>query len=108
MDDGSGDADAQCLRRLIGGLIYLVHTRPDIAFSVRMMSRYMSKPSKHHQGVAKRILRYVASTLDYGLWYESVSNFSLIGYSDSDWAGCMEERRSTSGSIFLLGSSAVT
>ena len=108
MDDGSGDANVKLYRSLIGWLNYLIHTRPDITFSVGMVLRYMSRPTQHHLGVAKRILRYVYGTLDYGLCYECVSNFKLFGYFDSDWAGSIEDRSSTSGNVFHLGSGVVT
>ena len=68
----------------------------------------MSNLTKHHYNVAKRILCYIAGTLDYGLWYESVSNFNLVLYSDSGWAGSIEDRRSTLGSVFVVGSVAIS
>lgn len=108
MQDDSGTTDAHTYRRLVGGFIYLVNTKPDLAYSVGMVSRYMSNPTKFHFSVAKRILRYISGTLDFGLWYEHVSVFNLIGFSDSDWAGSMEDRKSTSGSVFILGSTAIT
>ncbi|XP_058008329.1 uncharacterized mitochondrial protein AtMg00810-like [Hevea brasiliensis] len=95
VDDGTEQGNASHFRSLVGGLIYLTHSRPDIAFSVGVISRFMHNPSKHHLGAAKRILRYVAGTIDYGLWYEKVSFFKLSGFTDSDWAGCLEDRRST-------------
>ena len=92
----------------MGGLIYLTHTRPDIAFSVGVVSRFMHFPSKHHFGAAKRILRYVAGTICLGIWYGYVPNSRLIGFTDSDWARCMEDRKSTSGYAFSLGSGVVS
>ncbi|KAL3498624.1 hypothetical protein ACH5RR_041356 [Cinchona calisaya] len=99
VDDETKQTNASHFRSLVGGLIYLTHTRPDIVFSVGVISRFMHSPSKHHLGMAKRFLHYVAGTIDYGLWYEKVSNFKLIGYSNSDWVGFLEDRRSTSGYI---------
>jgi transposase InsO family protein len=107
-DDGSGPADATKYRSLIGGLMYLTHTRPDISYAVGVVSRHMQNPTKHHFGTAKRILNYIAGTADYGMWYESTNNFKLVGYSDSDWAGCAEDRKSTSGHMFTLGTGAVS
>ncbi|CAH9099164.1 unnamed protein product [Cuscuta epithymum] len=106
--DGTEDADVTLYRSLVGGLNYLTHSRPDLAYCVSMVSRYMQKPSKQHFGAAKRILRYVAGTLEYGLWYSSVKDLKLRGYTDSDWAGCVDDRKSMSGSVFDLGSGAVT
>ncbi|KAK2981110.1 hypothetical protein RJ640_021164 [Escallonia rubra] len=108
IEDGTQSTDGRFFRSLVGGLIYLTHTRPDIAFSVGVVSRFMHNPTAHHLGAAKRILRYIAGTRDFGLWYSQVSNFRLVGFSDSDWAGCLDDRRSTSGSIFNLGSGAIT
>lgn len=87
--------------------MYLTHTRPDISHSVGVISRFMQTPTKQHMGAAKRILRYVAGTTSYGLWYKSVENPSLIGYSDSDWAGSLDDRRSTSGQVFFYGDNAI-
>lgn len=108
VEDDTGMADAKVFRSLVGGLIYLTHTRPDIAFSVGVVSRFMQNPTKHHFGAAKRILRYVAGTVDYGIWYAANSIFCLQGFSDSDWTGSLEDRKSTSGSIFHIGSGAIT
>jgi len=101
-------ADARRFRSLVGGLIYLTHTRPDIAFSVGVVSRFMQQPSKVHYGAAKRILRYIAGTLDYGIWYSNTNNFRLCGYTDSDYGSSLDDRRSVSANVFTLGSGAVT
>ena len=103
LDDDLGNANAKLFRSLIGGLNYLTNTRPDISFSVSVVSRFMHEPSKQHYGVARRILRYIAGTRDFGIWYSKVSNFRLVGYTDSDWAVFVEDRRSISGNIFTLG-----
>jgi len=100
--------DAKRFRSLVGGLIYLTHTRPDIAFSVGVVSRFMQQPSKVHYGAAKRILRYIAGTLDYGIWYSNTNNFRLCGYTDSDYGSSLDDRRSVSANVFTLGSGAVT
>ncbi|XP_073033839.1 secreted RxLR effector protein 161-like [Primulina eburnea] len=93
---------------MVGGLIYLTHTRPDIAFSVGVISRFMHSPSKHHLGVAKRVIRYIVGTIDFGLWYDHDSDFKLLGFTNSDWAGCLEDRKSTSGYVFSLGSAVIS
>jgi len=67
--DGGEKADAKSFRSLVGGLIYLTHTRPDIAFSVGVISRFMQQLSKLHYGAAKKVMRYIAGTLEYGIWY---------------------------------------
>lgn len=77
---------------MIGGLRYLVHTRPDIAYSVGIVSGYMEKPTMMHQLAAKRILRYVKGTLNYGLIYVKGSESDLLtGYSDSNLAGHVDD-----------------
>ncbi|CAL5340443.1 unnamed protein product [Camellia sinensis] len=107
-EDGAEMADASRFRSLVGGLIYLTHTRPDIAFSVGMISRFMQHPSKLHFGAAKRVLRYIAGTMDYGIWYSKVFNFKLCGFTDSDWASSLDDRRSISANVFTLGSGVIT
>ncbi|CAH9081524.1 unnamed protein product [Cuscuta europaea] len=107
-NDRTESAYERMYRGLIGGLIYLTHTRTDISFSVSVVSRYMHCPTKQHFGAAKRILKYIAGTLDYGLWYGSVKDFKLRGYTDNDWAGCVDDRKSTSSSVFDLGTGAIT
>lgn len=108
LEDGTEEANAKNFRSLVGGLIYLTHTRPEIAFAVGVISRFMQNPTKHHLGAAKRILRYVAGTANYGIWYTQVSNFSLCGFTDSDWASSLDDRKSTSASVFNLGSGAIS
>ncbi|KAE8734773.1 Detected protein of unknown function [Hibiscus syriacus] len=106
-DDGTEETDAWSFRSLVGGLIYLTNKRLDISFVVGVISRFMHCPSRHHFGAAKRVLRYIAGTLDFGLWYDNISKFNLSGYTDRDWAGCLEDRRSTSGYVFGFGSGVV-
>ena len=108
LEDGVEAVNQRQFRSLIGGLIYLTHTRPDISFSVGVVSRFMSNPSKQHYGAAKRILRYIIGTLNYGIWYTQVRDFKLVGFTNSDWATSADDRRSTSGNMFGFGSSAVT
>ncbi|XP_016579224.2 secreted RxLR effector protein 161-like [Capsicum annuum] len=107
-DDGSEMANATYFRSLAGGLNYLSHTRPDIAFSVGVVSRFMHNPSKLHLGAVKRILRYIVGTLDHGIWYSKVTSFTLTGFTDSDYAGNIDDRKSTSGFLFNLGSGAIS
>ena len=108
MDDGSAKADEKQFRSMVGSLMYLTHTRPDIMFAVGLVSRFMHNPSMHHLGTAKRILRYIRATTNYGIWYKPVANSNLIGFCDSDWAGFIDDRKSTSGFIFSLGSGAIS
>ena len=96
-------------RSIIGSLRYLVNTRPDIAFSVGVASRFMEKPTTEHQAIVKKILRYIRGTVGYGITYDRGKKDSrLIGYSDSDYAGDIDQRKSTSGMAFFLGSNLIT
>lgn len=108
LNDGTGSANGSLFRSLIGRLIYLTHSRPDINFTVGVLSRFMHNPSKHHYGTAKRVLRYLAGTKDLRMWYRKTKDFNLIGFTDSDWAGSVADRKSTSGSCFILGTAAVS
>ncbi|PNX86396.1 putative LRR receptor-like protein kinase, partial [Trifolium pratense] len=103
-DDGSPEADASRYRSLIGSLLYLTATRPDIMYATSLLSRFMQKPSQIHFGAGKRILRYLQGTKEYGMWYKSIGNSKLLGYTDSDWAGSLDDMKSTSGYAFSLGS----
>lgn len=103
-EDGSPKADASLYRSLIGSLLYLSATRPDIMYATSLLSRFMQSPSKVHYGAAKRILRYLQGTKDYGIWYKPITSSNLTGYTDSDWAGSLDDMKSTSGYTFSLGS----
>ena len=96
-------------RQAIGSLIYLVScTRPDLAFTIRRLSQYLDKPRRQHWNAVKRALRYLWSTRDYGILFDGKLGTEIIGYSDSDYAGCTAQRKSTSGYIFLLAGGAVS
>ena len=88
--------------------MYLNHSRPDIAYSVGVISRFMHNLTKNHLGAAKRIMRYVAGTVNFGIWYGKTTNFRLYGFTDSEWAGCMEDRKSISCFTFSLSSGVIT
>ncbi|GJW95293.1 retrovirus-related pol polyprotein from transposon TNT 1-94 [Tanacetum coccineum] len=108
VNDETEMANAIVYRSLIGRLIYLTHSRPDISYAVGVLSRFMHKPSKHHLGAARRILRYLGGSKEYGIWFRKDEKFCLKGYTDSDWAGSVDDRRSTSGHCFLIGTAAVS
>jgi hypothetical protein len=103
-EDGAGKVDKKLYRSLIGRLMYLTTTRPDIMYDVSLLSRYMHCASEIYFKVAKRILRYIKGTADYGIKFSQVGKFNLHGYSDSDWAGNIDDMRSTSGYCFSFGS----
>jgi len=89
-------------------LIYMTITRPDLSYAVGLVSQFMQTPRKPHLDAARRILRYIKSTLDYGLFYEAGREIQVIGYTNADWAGSISDRRSTSGFVFSFGSAVVS
>jgi len=95
-------------RELIGYLLYLTASRPDIMFDVCMCARFQSAPKESHFNAAKRILKYLQGTKDVGLWYPGNVSLSLTSYSDSDFASCKIDRKSTSDTCHLLGSSLIS
>lgn len=96
-------------KSVVGGLHYLVHTRPDIAYAVGIVSRYMERPTELHMNAVKRICRYGKGTLCYGLLYKrGRCDYMLSGFSDSDMAGSMDDRKSTGGMAFYLDENLIT
>ncbi|KAL5539417.1 hypothetical protein UlMin_045368 [Ulmus minor] len=93
---------------MIGSLLYLTASRPDLCYSVGVCARFQSDPKESHLQAVKRIIRYVNGTLDYGLWYSMDTTTDLVGYSDADWAGTIDDRKSTSGGCFYLGNNLVS
>lgn len=108
--DAKGKAvDETKYRSIIGGLRYLVNTRPDLAYSVGVVSRYMERPTTMHYNATKRILRYIKGTVNHGLVYSrGVGNYILSGYSDSNMAGDTDDRKSTGGVAFYLNDNLIT
>jgi hypothetical protein len=97
LNKGGKSVDQKAYRSVIGLLFYLGASRPDIMLSVCICARYQSDPRKCYLVAVKRILRYLVSTPCFGIWYPKGSTFDLIGYSDSNYAGCKVDRKSTSG-----------
>ncbi|GJZ64449.1 hypothetical protein Tco_0620870 [Tanacetum coccineum] len=95
-------------RGMIGSLIYLTSSRPDLVFVVCMCSRYQAKPTEKHLHADKRIFRYLKGTIDMGLWYSKDSCNTLTAYADADHTGCQDTRQSTSGSAQFLGDKLVS
>ncbi|XP_073152674.1 uncharacterized protein [Henckelia pumila] len=102
-DEGGISVDATMYRGLIGSLLYLTASRPDIAFAVCLCARFQPNPKQTHFIAGKRILRYLKGTQNVGLWYAKHNSFNLVGYLDADYAGCKLDRKSTSGSCQFLG-----
>jgi hypothetical protein len=103
LDTGGKSVDQKVYRSMIGSLLYLCASQPDIMLSVCMCARFQSNPKEVHLRVVKRIMRYLVYTPKFGLWYPRGSTFDLIGYSDVDWAGCKIDRKSTSGTCHFWG-----
>jgi hypothetical protein len=92
---------------MIGSLLYLCASRPDIMLSVGVCARFQAAPKESHLVAVKRIFRYLVNTPNFGLWYPKGASFDLVGYSDLDWAGDKVERKSTSRACQFLGRSMV-
>lgn len=105
---GTVMANAHPYQRLVGKLIYLTVTRPDIAFPVHVLSQYMHQPTPVHMQTAKRLLRYLVANPSQGILLASSSATALQAYSDSDWANCPVTRRSTTGFCIMLGDSPIS
>nr|GFA69536.1 hypothetical protein [Tanacetum cinerariifolium] len=88
---------------MVGSLMYLTASRPDLVFVVCMSARYQAKPTKKHLEALKRVFRYLKGTINWGLWYLKDTAMALTAYADADHAGCQDTRRSTSGSAQFLG-----
>jgi histone deacetylase 1/2 len=82
---------------MIGSLLYLMVTRPDIQLSVCLCARFQASPRTSHRQAVKRIFRYLHHTSDFDLWYSASASLALHGFSDADFAGCRLDRKSTSG-----------
>ncbi|GJY03009.1 retrovirus-related pol polyprotein from transposon TNT 1-94 [Tanacetum coccineum] len=100
--------DPTRFRGMVGSLMYLSASRPDIVFVVCMCARYQAKPTEKHLHAIKRIFRYLKGTIHMGLWYPKDSGFALRAFADADYAGCQDTRRSTSGSAQFLGDKLVS
>ncbi|KAH9649138.1 hypothetical protein KPL70_025878 [Citrus sinensis] len=100
--------DREKFQRLVGKLIYLSHTRPDIAFAVSMVSQFMHSPGQEHFDATYRILRYLKGTPGKGLMFRKRDNLQIEVFTDADWAGSSTDRRSTSGYCTFIGGNLVT
>lgn len=103
-DDGSGVASEEQYRSIVGSLMYLTSTRPDIMYASSLLARFMHCPTSKHYGTAKRVRRYIKGTLNYGLAYVRGKNAMLIGLCDSDWGGSLDDNKSTSRYAFSFRS----
>ena len=100
--------DANQYRRLVGRLLYLQATRPDIAYSVNVLSQFVADPRQSHMDAATRVLRYLKATPGQGILFPRNGGTKLIAYCDSDWLGCPYTRRSRTGYLLLLGGAPIS
>ncbi|GKF29557.1 hypothetical protein Tco_0095899, partial [Tanacetum coccineum] len=88
---------------MIGTLLYLTSSRPDLKFAICMCARYQARPIEKHLNVVKKIFQYLKETVNQGLWYPKDSSINLTAFANADHVGCQDTRRSTSGSMQSLG-----
>ncbi len=100
--------DTTMYKRIVGSLIYMTITRPDLSYAIGVVSQFMQTPRKPHLDAVRRILRYIKHTLHYEIFYEAKSQLQIHGYTDVDWAGNVSDIKSTSGFLFSFGSGAVS
>eukprot|EP00268_Persea_americana_P067870 TRINITY_DN9389_c0_g1_i18.p1 TRINITY_DN9389_c0_g1~~TRINITY_DN9389_c0_g1_i18.p1 ORF type:complete len:262 (-),score=26.33 TRINITY_DN9389_c0_g1_i18:484-1269(-) len=96
-DSGDPLFDPTLYRRLVGSLIYLTITRPDISYAVNLVSQFMTDPRHRHLAMVRRIIKYLIRTPTHGLFYPANNSLTLKAYSDADWADCQDTRHSTTG-----------
>ena len=109
MKDLMGEqVDDTFYKQLVGSLMYSTSTRPDLLYVVSLLSRYMAHPTTLHLQAAKCVLRYIKGTTTFSVFYRQGGNHQLVGYFDSDYAGDVEDRRSTLGYLILLSSRVVS
>lgn len=107
-EDDSPKVDPTLFKRLVVSLMYLTATRLDITYVVSLISRFMESPKDSHWQVGKRILRYVAGTSRYEILYSRTEYVFLTGFTDNDFAGSLDDRKSTFGHVFHLGSGLIS
>jgi hypothetical protein len=107
-DDDSKSTDQRQYRSMIGSLLYVTTSRPYVMQAVGQVARFQAAPKESHVLAVKRIFRYLKGTEEFGLWYPKGKDLSLIAYIDANWAGCIDDRRSTSGAVFYLGECLVS
>ncbi len=100
--------DTTMYRRIVGSLIYMTITRPDLSYAAGVVSQFMQTPRKLHLDAMRRILRYIKHTLQCGIFYEAKSQLQVHGYTNVDWAGNVSDRRSTSGFMISFGSGTIS
>ena len=108
LDPKGKKVNEKLYRSLIGSLLYLTASRPDILFVVCLCARFQSAPTELHLKTVKRIFKYIACTSKIGIWYPKNKKFELLGYLDADYVGCKLDRKSTSGTCQFLGDKLIS
>ncbi|GJQ99084.1 hypothetical protein Tco_0522069 [Tanacetum coccineum] len=108
LDQNGSPVDAMKYHSMIGALMYLTYSRPDIVHATCLCARYQAKPTEKHLKEVKMIFRYLRGTVNMGLWYTKDSGFKLTGFSDADYVGCKDTFKSTSGGAQFLGKKLVS
>jgi hypothetical protein len=104
LDKNGEAANQREYRRLVGSLLYLTATKPDIQFAISLCARFQATPRSSHRTTVQRIFRYHKHTFEFGIWHYASSSLYLVGFSDADFVGCGIDRKSTSGTCHFLGS----
>lgn len=107
-DEKCVNVDQSLYRSMIGSLLYLTASRPDITFVIGICARYQVEPKMSHINQMKRILNYINGTNDYGILYSHGSNYILVGYCDADWVGNADDRKNTSEGCFFLENNLIS
>ena len=102
-DDESKEVDQKLYRSMIGSLLYVTTSRPDVMHAVGLVVRFQANPEETHVLAIKRIFRYLKGTTEFGLWYPKGNELTMVAYTDVDWAGSIDDRKSTSGATLYLG-----
>ena len=112
MIQGDGDLlgpeDSTRYRSVVGALQYITLTRPDLAFAINKVCQYLHSPTTTHWSAVKRVIRYLKFSMNTGLLIRKKSPLIVSGFSDADWAGCRDDRRSTGGFVIFLGSNVIS
>jgi len=99
--------DSTLYKSMIGSLLYIIATKPNIVFSVGVCARLKSNPHESYLITVKRILKYLSDTSDYGIWYSKDLNLSLVCYSNVDWVSNVDDRKSITGGYFYVGGNLI-
>ena len=97
------NVDSSLYRSMIGNILYLTASKPNISYSVGVCARYQANPKESHMTTLKIIIKYVKTIAKFGVWYSKDTNDVLAGYSDANWAGNADNRKSTLGDCFYVG-----